>query len=329
MKAIPLFAGLAGLLLATWLLHAYGLVRIAGLLAHAGWLGLGAVIAVHLGQVAFSAAAWRAVSASASRRPGLAAYGVLRVIREAVNNLLPVAQIGGQVIAARLLQARGMVLPAAIATTVADLTIEVATQVLFTLLGLGLLLHTVGGHGIAGYVVTFLVIATLAVAGLVGAQWFGLGRLVEAATLRLGAAAGWAGTSRVAGLHDALLACYRRPWPVLSAASWHMISWLLGGLEVCVALHFLGHDVGLGAGLVIESLGQALKSVGFAVPGALGVQEGGYVVVCGLFQLSPEVAIALSLTKRLREVALGLPGIGAWQWRESRAGRHALQDASS
>jgi uncharacterized membrane protein YbhN (UPF0104 family) len=97
-----------------------------------------------------------------------------------------------------------------------------------------------------------------------------------------------------------------------------MVSWLLGGVEVCLALHFLGHDVGIVPGLIIESLGQALKAVGFAVPGALGVQEGGFIVVCQVFDLSPELAIALSLMKRLREVGLGVPGLLAWHRLEAR-----------
>ena len=321
MRAVPIVAGVAGLCLAAWLLHTYGFGQVVALLGRAGWLGLLAVVAIHLLQVAASAAGWRSISASASRRPGMAAYAALRLVREGVNNLLPVAQIGGPVVAARLLQRRGMKLPQAVATTVADLTLEMLTQILFTLLGLGLLLLLVGGGGVAGYVVTGLLAACGVAAAFLGAQWFGLGRLAEAGMLRLGGLLGWAGTGQVAGLHDALRGCYARPRPVLESAAWHMVSWLLGGAEVWLALHCLGHDVGIGAGLVIESLGQALKAAGFAVPGALGVQEGGYIVLCGLFQLSPEVGIALSLVKRLREVTLGLPALAVWHWMERRLPR--------
>lgn len=88
-----------------------------------------------------------------------------------------------------------------------------------------------------------------------------------------------------------------------------MVSWLFGGFEACLALHFLGQDVGFVPGLIVESLGHALKSAGFAVPGALGVQEGGYIVICQVFGLSPEMAMALSLMRRLREVGLGVPGL--------------------
>ena len=65
---------------------------------------------------------------------------------------------------------------------------------------------------------------------------------------------------------------------------------------------------------MIESLGQAVKAAGFVVPGALGVSEGGMVVVAGLFGVPPAAAIALALIKRLREIAFGLPALAAWQW---------------
>jgi uncharacterized membrane protein YbhN (UPF0104 family) len=84
------------------------------------------------------------------------------------------------------------------------------------------------------------------------------------------------------------------------------------------ALHVVGVHAALGDSLIIESLGQAFRSFGFAVPGALGVQEGGLVLVCGLLGISPQSPIALSLMKRIREVVLGVPALLAWQWIEGR-----------
>ena len=319
MKFSAIIGGIFGLGLAAWLLESYGIERIFELLRHAGWAGMLALIAFHLIQILFSALGWRTIAGPTEPRPGLGVYFGLRLIREAVNNLLPVAQIGGQFVAARLLQRRGMKLAPAIAGTVADLTMEVVTQIVFTLLGLVLLLWTVGDSGIAGYVVSGLLIGALAVAGLLAAQWLGLAAAIEKGLMRLGRSMGWAGTANVEGLHQALIGCYRSPRRVALAGFWHLACWLLGGIEACIALHFLGHDIGIGPGLIIESLGQALKSVGFAVPGALGVQEGGYIVVCQVLGLSPEVAIALSLLKRLREVALGVPGLILWQRTEAKA----------
>jgi putative membrane protein len=318
MKLGTILGGLFGLALAAWLLQTYGFGRIMDLLGNAGWFGLTAVIAFHLVQLLFSASAWWVIAGPTQPRPRLSAFLVLRWIREGVNNLLPVAQIGGEFVASRLLRRRGVPLAAAIAGAVTDLTMEMLTQIAFTLLGLFLLLHSVGDGGIANYVTGGIVVALLVAAGFLGAQWFGLAIAIEQGLMRLGKALGWSGTDEVKGLHAALIGCYRAPGRLALAATWHSISWLLGGIEVCLALHFLGHDVGISAGLVIESLGQALKAVGFAVPGALGVQEGGYIVVCQLFGLSPEVAIALSLMKRLREVVLGVPGLIAWQGMEGK-----------
>lgn len=308
-----------GLALSAWLLASYGVGRILQLLGHAGWLGILAIVAFHMVQMVFSALGWRVIAGPTAPRPGLGTYTAMRWIREGVNNLLPVAQIGGSFVASRLLQRRGMKLAPAIAGTVADLTMEMLTQIAFTLLGLLLLVRSVGGGGIAGYVVGGLITATLLAAAFLGAQWLGLAGAIERGLMRIGRSLGWAGTANVEGLHKALIGCYRSPGRMAESALWHTVSWLLGGFEVCLALHFLGRDVGIVPGLVIESLGQALKAAGFAVPGALGIQEGGYVVVCRAFGLAPEVAIALSLMKRLREVALGLPGLLAWHYLEGKA----------
>jgi putative membrane protein len=307
-----------GIALSAWLLETYGVERILGLLGDAGATGMIAVIAFHFVQILFSAAAWRVILGKTEMRPTLRQYMVLRWIREGVNNLLPVAQIGGEFVAARLLHRRGVKLAPAIAGTVADLTMEMITQIGFTLLGLLLLVVTVGGGSIGGYVASGLGVAVAVAAGFLGAQWFGLALAIETGLIRLGRAMQWRGVANVAGLHEALKDCYRQPRRIALAALWHMVSWLLGGLEVMLALHFLGHEIGFTSGLIIESVGQALKALGFAVPGALGVQEGGYIIICGVFGLSPEVAIALSLIKRLREAVLGVPGLLAWQRMEAK-----------
>ena len=65
--------------------------------------------------------------------------------------------------------------------------------------------------------------------------------------------------------------------------------------------------------LVIESLLYAIRTVAFAIPNAVGVQEGAYILVGGAFGLTPEMGLALSLLKRARDLVIGLPALGAWQ----------------
>jgi hypothetical protein len=50
------------------------------------------------------------------------------------------------------------------------------------------------------------------------------------------------------------------------------------------------------------------------VPSALGVQEAGLIGVGLLLGLGSDVALALSLAKRMREVLFGLPSLLARQW---------------
>ena len=77
---------------------------------------------------------------------------------------------------------------------------------------------------------------------------------------------------------------------------------------------------------MIEALSQAIKAAAFLVPSGLGVQEGGFVLVCGLFGIDSGTALALSLAKRVPDVVLGLPALIVWQNLEAR--RAALGPAA-
>jgi putative membrane protein len=319
--------GVVGIGLSIWLLASYGLWRVLEVVGTAGWIGVLAVIAFHPLQILCSALAWQEITEAAAERATVRTYFVLRWIREAVNNLLPMAQVGGEVVAARLLCRRGLKLAPAVAGTLADLTLEIASQILFTALGVCLLMQSTGGGGIAHRVMNGLGFAVAAVACLIASQWLGFAGLIERMVLRIGRGLGFRRSGAIEGLDEAVRACYREPRRVALAALSHLISWLLGGIEVCIALHFLKSDIGIAEGLIIESIGQAFKTLGFAVPGALGIQEGGYVVICRVFGLSPEVAIALSILKRLREAALGIPALIFWRWRGRRPAVRAASSA--
>jgi hypothetical protein len=95
-----------------------------------------------------------------------------------------------------------------------------------------------------------------------------------------------------------------------------MIGWLVGVAEVLVVFAWMGHPIGLGEAIVIESLLHAVRGAAFAIPGALGAQEGGLVLLCALFGIPPEQAIALSLVKRVPDLVLGVPSLLAWQLME-------------
>jgi putative membrane protein len=309
-------SALVGSAVAVALVAFYGLVEIGGALVGVGW-GVLALAAFHLVQMTFSALGWRSLlpRAVASTLPA-----VLRIrwIREAVNNLLPVAQIGGEFLGARLLQLRGVPLAVGGASVTVDLTMEMASQIVFTLLGLTLLIPGLQDARLSRWMLAGAALATAIVVGFVTAQRFGFFQLVERALVRLGQKGGWSSLGEIGGLHQAILALYASPARLAAAFCCHLVSWLLGGFEIMLALHLVGVAVDFRDGLIIESLGHAVRAVGFAVPASLGIQEGGYVLICGLLGVNPQAAIELSLLKRIRELVLGVPALVFWQVLEGR-----------
>jgi putative membrane protein len=316
MKLSFYLSAIVGLTITIALVGFYGFAEIGAAIASAGW-GLLAVIAFHFVQMVFSAEAWRTMLPRSSA-PGLLKVIGLRWIREAVNALLPVAQIGGEFVGARLLALRHVPLDAAGASVTVDLTLEMVSQIIFTLFGIGLLMVRPHDEQITQWIIGITAIAIVVVIAFILTQRFGLFRLIERGLIRLANNTGWLGLGRISGLHEAIAALYREPRRLCLACGHHLISWLLGGVEVVLALYVLGVEIDLREGLIIESLGQALRATGFAIPGSLGVQEGGYLFVCGLLGIGPQAAIELSLLKRIREVVLGVPGLIAWQIIEGR-----------
>jgi putative membrane protein len=190
------------------------------------------------------------------------------------------------------------------------------TQILFTLVGLGLLMIEPHDRAVASEVVFGVAIALLAAVAFVAAQRSGLFRLIERLLLR--AAERWPGLALdgIRGLHQSVQAVHAHRQGLLVGAAFHGIAWALGTAEVWIALAALGHPVGLREAFVIESLGAALRSAGFFVPGALGVQEAALILVCSPFGVPAETAVALSMVKRVRELGYGLASLAAWQWSE-------------
>ncbi len=319
-KPMALAAGL-GLVLAIGLVLLQGADQVlAAFLA----LGSGAIwiTIVRLVEMAGAGLAWRVLLES--RRPGLLRACVgLRCIREAINNLLPVAQVGGDIVGARLLTLWRIDGGLAGASVLVDLLIQTATQVVFSVVGV-VLLATLGGDStLVPWLAVGLGVLTLGVAGFFLAQRLGGFRIVERNLLKLAAQPRWSFLGGVANLHDALQAIHGRRGAVAIASLIHLVAWFVGALEVWIALEWMGHPVSYVEALAIESLGQAVRSAGFMIPGALGVQEGGLVAICAAFGIPAPTAIAVSFAKRVPEIVIGLPGLAAWHALERRIGATA------
>jgi len=311
----------------------FGALALAAVLAlnHGDLPGLGQVlqdlpagvaisIAVHVPQILATAMAWR-VLLPPGERPGLPAMALLRWYREAANALLPAGAIVGQAAAARLLARRGVPGDTAGATATVDLTLEAVSQLFFTLAGVALLLAGGDGAGLLGFAAAGVFIALGGAGAMVLVQRRLPLALLERLLARLSRRWPAIRPDAIHAFQAAILRLHA-DWPRLAAAIlWHGAAWLLGALEIAGVLHLLGHDVSLADALIIESLAQALRNVGFMLPGALAVQEGAIIGAAALVGVPPAAALAVALVRRAREVCLSLPGLIAWQRAEMMAMR--------
>jgi putative membrane protein len=321
MKRFTILAAVAGLFLASLLIAYFGAGEVLEAVKAAGWATLLVVLA-RIAAIAGDGAAWRFLFPR-GLRPGIAVCMMLRGVREGINQLLPVAQVGGDFIGARLLTFWGHRGTLATASVVSDIATQAATQFTFAVLGLVLLVSLKGDGDLVRYIAVGLVVAAGGLAGfflllrpggstsfqslvtrlLRGRDLFGAGGLVER-------------------VFTQLAVIFANPRGVAACTALHMAIWLFGSVEVWVVLNFMGYPVTVAEALVIESLGQAVRGAAFAVPGGLGVQEGGFISLCALFAVPAGPALALSLVKRVPDLVIGIPGLLVWQWIE---GRQVLQ----
>jgi glycosyltransferase 2 family protein len=304
---------MAGLALIGILVAYFGADTVIRSLLAVGWAGFVTICLIHLSLMAVMGIAWWALL------PGTRLWASIwgRLVRDAGSEVLPLSQVGGYLLGARAIAFADIPGTAAAASTIVDVSLEFVSQIAFTGLALGWLIWLWPGAPVAIPVGIGLAVAGILAVGLLVAQRRGFG-LID----RLAGALGrdWLESTAAgaAALHTAISAIYRRRIRLLANFVIHLVCWIAATTEAWLALRFAGAPLEFGVVLVIEGLLYAVRSIAFAVPNAVGVQEGAYILLGGSFGLTPEMALALSLLKRARDLALGLPVLATCQILEGR-----------
>jgi putative membrane protein len=302
----------AGVLLFVGVLASQGLHAVMATLSLAGW-GLLLVALFHLAPLALDAAAIRVLFHRGRARGSMRDALLARWAGESASSLMPAGQIGGPLLMVRHLNQRGMPLEDAAAAITVSTTLQAFAQIAFALLGVALLgaqATHISHHALR----TSTLIASGVLAAQVGGFYLlqrrGLFSRLMRAAKRFSGKRDWSQlVSHAQAIDSAVQVTYTRGGPVAASFSLGLVGWLVGTGEVYLILTLVGHPVSWSAALLLESLGQAIRGAAFAIPAALGVQEGGYLLLAPLVGLPPDVGLALSLAKRAREILLGLPGL--------------------
>ena len=271
-------------------------------------------------------AAW--LSAAPGESPGRVGLFIwARLVREAASDLLPFSQIGGLVVATRMLGEAGVPRARVYASMIADMTTEMASQLLFSLFGVALVVSLLldGGAAVPLRVPLAIggaIMIALMIAFAAAQRWVlpFAGRMAQRVVPGSGAA--------VDEVIATLGVTYTHRLRIMLAFLFNLLGWVGSAAGAWVVLRLMQVPVSIWTALSIESVIFILRSAAFVVPGAIGVQEAGYALVAPLFGLPPESALALALAKRARDLAIGIPTLLVWQANETRivagAGRKPL-----
>jgi putative membrane protein len=308
----------AGAALFTFLLIHQGAPQVMAAFASAGWW-IGAVVIYHFAVPLFmDALAWWSLFPR-SERLALWELFWMRWIGESVSTLVPSASVGGDVVRARLAALHGAPIPTSAASVLVDITLGVFVQIVFTLLGLALIVTATGRQSFVGPTLIGAVIGVLAIVGFYVVQRLGMFRFIGKMISRLANAEDWHSLVHSGRtLDEAIRTQYARRTGIAGCCAWTGASLIFGSGEIWIALHALGLHATLVNSVILQSMVMTIRSAVFPVPGALGVQEGGYVLVGNLLGIPGDAAFALSLIARVRELIVGIPGLIAWQVIEAR-----------
>ena len=307
-------ATLAGLLAALWIIGRVGLAQVAGSVGRIGGNGFLLFLLSHGVVLWVLGIAW-AWSAPEPLGPvRLFAWG--RTVREAANELLPFSQLGGLVLGLRVVLAGGLAPVPVYAATVIDSVTEIASQILYVLLGLAVVVLLLGrspGEGIVGAAIAGVALLALLTGAFVALQRPALRLAAKGAARFVPQAA-----ERFGAVEAELARFNRRPAALLPSFLANLAAWLLSAASSWLALWLLGSPIAPWSAVALEATISVVRSGAFLIPGALGAQELGYAALAPLVGLPAEAALALSLLKRARDVVLGVPVLLLWQAGEAR-----------
>jgi len=324
-KTLSAALALIGFLLATALIGWFGFSEVLAATLTAGWSGFFLLAAWQMVLFVPLAAAWGIIVPTRDgKKPRIFPWGIFlwgRMVRDAAGNCLPFSHMGGFVAGARAVTLHGMAWPLATASTLVDVTAEVLAQIAFAAIGVVILVAHAPDSTLAMPVAIGLAVALPALGAFIGLQQ---GAVTIFGKLGQRIAGEWSflrAQERVAVLQIELSLLYGHTGRLALGSAIHLLAWIGTGVGGWIAFRLLGADISLVDALAIEGLLHAVLAVAFLVPGYAGVQEVSYVALGAAFGVPPEIALGVSLLRRARDIAVGIPILLVWQLVEARRWR--------
>ena len=309
MKLGAIAALLAGLAIAVFVFLYIGIAPVLDAVARVGWSGFAIICIFGLLPPMSSGIGFYALL------PGQAPWPVFlaaRQLRDSASDILPFTQLGGVVIGARAAILGGVKPPLAFAAAMVDMTTEVIAQIPFIGLGLMFGLAQLRASAVLSPFTDGLTLgAALLVPGVIA--FVVLQRRGSSLAEKLAGRFLPAAVSHTEAFSLALNGQYRKPLRLALSSTMHLIAWIVSGVWLWVVMRLIGAHVDVFSAIAIESLLGALRTTTVFIPSSIGVQEAGYAALAQVFGMGPEVGLAVSLLRRARDIAVGVPVVLLWQ----------------
>lgn len=317
---------IGGLALLIGLLIWQGAVAVFQLLTASGWPLL-VLPLIWLPNLLPATEAWRQLFKE-GERPRFSSALLAIWMGRAVNDLLPVATIGGEIVKARLLYLRGCRATSAGASVIVDKTVQVIAVILWGLAGVTCLLMLSLNDQLALVALGGFAVLAVATAGFFLAQragMFGFLAHVGESLIKIESLNGITMSARE--IDAAVMEIYRSKRGLAIAVCLRTLALALQTAEVWAACQLLGHPIGVFEAVMVKSLTSTLGDIAFIIPNAYGIQEGAFIVIGGLVGLPPDVALGVSLALRIRDLLLDPAGLLTLHQIETRRWLGAAQPA--
>ncbi len=313
MSKTVLWAALVGLAVSTGAVLWLGAGQILHAILSIGWLGLVYVVSWQLAVFVLLGVAWWVVCPGASL--WIVVWG--RLVREGGVTCLPFSEVGGLAFGARAVMLGGLSFARAAASSIVDVITEGIALAPFLMFGLAMLLARKPGSSLARPLAIGAA-GLLLGSALVLWQRRRLTRLLRRSTAWLLHRWVKEAPQRAEELHRAIDDLFAQRGRVAGASALHALCWCAGAGNVWISYHLLGAKPTILEALAIESCFSGILSVGFLMPGGLGVQELTYVGIGRLFGMPAPLSLALSLIRRARDLIIGGPALLVWQGIEAK-----------
>jgi putative membrane protein len=310
---------LLGLALAIYSVAYTGFGAVFSAVIAVGWGGFALLCVYALGLFVVLGCAWYVLLREWSL-PALRIFVWARMIRDAASDVLPFSQLGGIVLGARAAILDGVSRPLIYASTIVDVTTEMLAQIVYVALGILILdlrsAPTSFAHSMIKALLIGLVCAVAAAGVFLALQRHGHS-IIEKCTARLLPRA----LGRTAAVSAQLRLIYRSRARVGASIALHFAGWIASAGGAWIAFRLIGTQVELKSVLALESLICATRSAAVFIPHALGAQEAAYALLSPLFGVGAEFGLAVSVLKRARDLAIGIPVLLIWQTLEVQRAR--------